>query len=239
MSQWLDPVRAALDAGDYPLRVFVRDDDVGWEDERLLALLDAFDDYGVPLDLAVIPCALTSVLAAELVRRPRVELHQHGFAHVNHEPVGRKCEFGAARSREAQRDDIARGQARLHELLGDTVHPIFTPPWNRCTRDTALSLVEVGFSTLSRDLSAGAFDVPGVREVPITFDWFAKRKGVPLGRLERGALLAGGMEGGQPTGLMLHHALFDAEELRALRELLSLLAPHPRVSMGTLTSFSI
>jgi len=115
--------------------------------------------------------------------------------------------------------------------------PIFTPPWNRCTRDTALSLVEVGFSTLSRDLSAGAFHVPGLREVPITFDWFARRNGVPLSREQRGVLLAGQIDLPRPIGIMLHHALFDGEELAALRDLFEVLAPHPRVRLANMAAF--
>ena len=42
MSSWLQPVEAALDAAPAPVPVFFRDDDAGWGDERLLALLDAF-----------------------------------------------------------------------------------------------------------------------------------------------------------------------------------------------------
>ena len=41
-------------------------------------------------------------------------MHQHGYAHVNHEPEGRKCQFGASRSAAEQSDDIAAGR----ELLG-------------------------------------------------------------------------------------------------------------------------
>jgi hypothetical protein len=237
VSHWLDPVRAALDGGDEPVRVFVRDDDVGWANERLVCLLDVCGDYGVVLDLAAIPQALTKSLALGLTRH-RVEVHQHGLAHVNHEAVGRKCEFGPARARGTQRADIARGRDQLATLLGSEVRPIFTPPWNRCTRETAESLVELGFLTLSRDRSAGTFDLAGLRELPITFDWFAQRKGVPLSRTERGDLLAREMNGERPVGVMLHHALVDAEELRVLRELLGVLTAHPRVSMGTMTSLS-
>ena len=47
-------------------------------------------------------------MARELTARG-VAVHQHGFAHENHEPQGRKCEFGPSRSRVAQRRDIAAG----------------------------------------------------------------------------------------------------------------------------------
>jgi hypothetical protein len=152
---WLDPVRQALDEG--PCTVFFRDDDAGWGDERLSALLDLFDRRGLPVDLAVIPAELRPTLTAELtVRAPAgaVHLHQHGVAHVNHEPAGRKCEFGPARSYAAQAADITRGAAILADAFGDLVAPVFTPPWNRCSAVTADVLADAGFAVLSRDSTA-------------------------------------------------------------------------------------
>jgi len=236
VTRWLDPVRQALDAGATPVRVFVRDDDVGWADQRLFALLDLCAELGVPIDLAVIPCALTEPLTARLGRWP-AEVHQHGYAHVNHQPSGRKCEFGPARSPTAQLRDIAHGWQRLRALLGPAVRPIFTPPWNRCGDETAAGLAELGFAALSRDLSAGTVDLPGLTELPITFDWFARRNGVPLSREQRGVLLAGQIDLPRPIGIMLHHALFDGEELAALRDLFEVLAPHPRVRLANMAAF--
>src|ERR1041385_7706803 len=99
LTNWLDPVRKRLDEAAGPITFFFRNDDVGWEDERLFELLDVFWQYEVPIDLAVIPKAISRETAARLRRqvagRPElVSVHQHGYAHVNHEQTGRKCEFG-------------------------------------------------------------------------------------------------------------------------------------------------
>ena len=153
---WLRPVEEALDAADRPVRFFFRDDDAGWGDVRLIELLDLFAACSLPVDLAVIPRALDAGLAGELGMRRRVGLHQHGLAHVNHEREGRKCEFGPARAADAQRRDIEAGRARLADLLGARVDPIFTPPWNRCTADTGRCLAALGFEVLSREARAGA-----------------------------------------------------------------------------------
>ncbi len=64
---WLGPVVDALDRRTVPIEVFVRDDDAGWADAELFALLDVFAARGMPIDLAVIPDALTPRLAAELL----------------------------------------------------------------------------------------------------------------------------------------------------------------------------
>jgi peptidoglycan/xylan/chitin deacetylase (PgdA/CDA1 family) len=219
---WLDPVTAALDAAPAPVDVFFRDDDAGWGTDRLLALLDVFARHDVPLDLAVIPTALDEQLAAELLRRAasqRVHLHQHGYAHDNHEPDGRKYEFGPHRSRDEQQRDIAAGAARLRDLLGVT-QPIFTPPWNRCTADTGRALVALGFEVLPREARAEPLGIDGLAEIPIRVDW------VKADATQRLASAIG--EGGR-TGVMFHHAAMDAGALARADELLALLARDDRV----------
>src|SRR3954447_1568726 len=123
-TSWLRPVERALEAAAFA-RFFFRDDDAGWGDERLIALLDVFEARATWVDLAVIPAALGTGLACELLARERVGLHQHGFAHANHEREGRrKCEFGAARPAARQLADIGAGRSRLQALLGDRLDPV-------------------------------------------------------------------------------------------------------------------
>lgn len=230
---WLGSLRRALDNASRPVRIFFRDDDVGWGNERLFELLDLFARYSLPLDLAVIPTELTLPLSTRLTSSIEaapapINVHQHGYAHVNHEPLGRKCEFGPARCREDQRRDIALGAQRIRDLLGPIARPIFTPPWNRCTAETGRCLVELGFRVLSCAASTPPLDLPGLIEIPIRVDWFAKRKGQRLSRTELGTLLAGEVERAPAVGVMFHHALMDADEMQAAEELFALLAGHER-----------
>jgi hypothetical protein len=69
MRSSLTPLIAALDAAGAPVAFFLRDDDAGWADARLLALLDCTEKAGVPIDLAVIPLAPGAALAASLCAR--------------------------------------------------------------------------------------------------------------------------------------------------------------------------
>ncbi len=235
---WLDPVRDALDEG--PTTVFFRDDDAGWGDERLWSLLDLFDRRSLPVDVAVIPASLHPALASELTVRARaggVHLHQHGWAHVNHEPVGRKCEFGPSRDHSAQAADIARGQDDLRDAFGDLLDPVFTPPWNRCTSDTAAALTANGIAVLSRDSTAAPLPSP-VPEVPITVDWFGSRTGVRWTPYELADRLAAAIRSGRPVGIMLHHAVTDSGELAAIGALLALLSIHPNTRAIPLTALA-
>jgi len=227
----------SLDQTAQPVEVFFRDDDAGWEDDRLFELIARFAEHGLPLDLAVIPAELTPALAGRLVET-HAGMHQHGYAHANHETEGRKCEFGPARGYREQRLDIARGWGRLRELLGDRVDPFFTPPWNRCTRDTGEAAVDLGFRVISREHRAEPLGVAGLAEVPVHVDWFAKKKGVPLGRAAVGEQIAGHVAEGGPVGVMFHHAVMDEGEMAAAEELLALLAGHANTRFASILSLA-
>src|SRR4051812_42668122 len=215
----------ALDEAPGPVQVFFRDDDAGWGDERLLRLADGFAGHGLPPDLAVIPAALSPGLAETLRERP-VGLHQHGYAHVHHPREGRQCEFGSARSRAQQQDDIARGHERLQELLGDRLDPFFTPPWNRCTRDTGEALVALGFAALSREHRAEPLGL--LPEVPVHLDV------ARLAPEELDERFARFVADGGPVGVMFHHAVMEPEDFARADALLALLAGHPNVAARSL-----
>ena len=156
-------------------------------------------------------------------------LHQHGLAHVNHEREGRKCEFGPARGAAAQRRDIEAGRARLADLLGDRVDPIFTPPWNRCSADTGRLPRGARVPPRSHGRrERRRWTYPGLQELPVSVDWFAHRHGERLSPAELGGRIAAAIGGGAPVGVMFHHAIIDAADLRRTGELLSLLADHER-----------
>jgi len=241
MNDWLDPLWATLDAAPCPVSFFFRNDDAGWKDERLFELLYTFSRHSVPLDVAVIPNALSANLATGLRRLLEIDgellsLHQHGYAHLNHELAGRKCEFGLSRSRTQQLSDIQAGKKLLSDLCGPIDESIFTPPWNRCTAITGECLLQSGFGVLSRDASAAPLNIQGLFELPVSIDWLARRKGVRVPLNETGFALAHAASGDVPVGMMLHHAAMDDEDDRNVNELLVLLASNSQARCGLMTS---
>ena len=234
MQAGLNAALQALDSAAAPVRFYVRDDDAGWDDARLFALLECAELAGVPIDLAVIPQACSDALAHALCARIDaaplpIGVHQHGFAHINHEAVGRKCEFGQTRGIEAQRRDLCRGQARLRAQFGARLDRLFTPPWNRCSALTPALLAHLGYGALSRDHSAPPQDA--LPEWPVHVDWCREwRKAVLAG--EHGAdrigqALARAIAGGDAVGVMLHHAQMTCAELVSLQALFKPLTQHP------------
>lgn len=241
MSDDLTPVRAALDAASAPLDIFLRDDDAGWNDVRLIALLDIAARAGVPIDLALIPLALGDALAQELRARidaapGRVGVHQHGYAHVNHQGEGRSGEFGAARDVNAQRQDLLQGRDRLLQHFAERLDAIFTPPWNRCAPGTPGLLAELRYVALSRD--RGAAPQRALPELPVDVDWCKHFRAVgppAIAEALAQAISARGADG-QPLGLMLHHAVMDDGELALLEDWLIALAKHPRLRWRSMRS---
>ena len=236
---WLSSIRELLDHATNPIEIFFRDDDAGWDNGRLYALLDEFAKAGIPIDLAVIHDALDDGLSKELLTRWRqskhqLGLHQHGFSHTNHETEGRKCEFGISRTKSQQKADIAKGQEMLSKHFGQALDPFFTPPWNRCTQATAECLEELGFKLLSRDATAISFTALTIKQVPIHVDWSklikASRQALP----ELAGAIVKNLGSNKLTGIMLHHADMGKVQLRPLTELLSVLAGHENATVKLL-----
>lgn len=205
-----------------PVEMFFRNDDAGWAQDSLDRLLEIFADAGVPVDLAVIPAALNTVIARRLdhwrQEHPGIGLHQHGFAHTNHEADGaRKCEFGEARSQTRRLADIAAGQLRLKSFLGQT-DPVFTPPWNRMAGETAAALAPMGFALVSDDGALAKARCPAAT-LAIGFDWEKHRRN---GTLEQSLATAiGACRGDAPLGIMLHHETMDQAARATLAAFLS------------------
>ncbi len=226
-SEWLKPVSEACEKRRTPVKIFFRDDDAGWEDDKLFQLIDLFRKHKMPLDIAVIPCETSEslakrLLAAFLESPGLLSIHQHGLQHTNHEQTGRKCEFGESRNYEQQFADISKGKAILERYFGEKPEKIFTPPWNRCTADTAKALRELGFTLLSRESGATPLSINGLAEIPVSLDWFAKRKGVSLLRKEIGEKLAKQIAENETVGIMLHHSVMDEKDFVFLEQLIEL-----------------
>lgn len=234
-ADWVTAVRAALDARQAPVQIFFRDDDAGWDDQRLYALLDCFRAPQIPIDLAVIPQSISQSLADTLLARwlsnpLLLGLHQHGFSHSNHELEGRKCEFGNSRSHEQQFRDLQAGKQHLEQLLGSALDKIFTPPWNRCNQITADSLTQLGFLALSRNVGAATINAGTLQEIPVAIDWCGiKTKSTqPWPAISHAITEHLQQEHPEPLGIMLHHAVMDNDDLDHLQVLLQLIFQHPQ-----------
>ena len=112
--------------------VFFRADDVAVPGANFVRLMDLFTRYRAPLCLAVVPAWLTQARWRHLKRigqkAPSLWCwHQHGWRHVNHEPEGKKQEFGPSRpSFEDSRRPYPRERSPAN-IDGGVFFPRFLP----------------------------------------------------------------------------------------------------------------
>ena len=165
-----------------PCYVFFRADDVAVPGANFVRLMDLFTRYRAPLCLAVVPAWLTQArwqhLAGIGQKSPSLWCwHQHGWRHVNHEPEGKKQEFGPSRSAVKIREDLVRGKDRLHTLMGDSFYPVFTPPWNRCDQNTLDMLKELNYKAVSRSNMGRPPSPDGLPDFAVSVDLHTRKEG--------------------------------------------------------------
>lgn len=139
-----------------------RENDLGkqriWEAEQIVDGL--FQKFDFPYVIAIIPQKNGVSLSDDpekvefikhAVQAEKVEVAQHGFAHINHTKENHKVGEFRERDYETQLQDIKIGKEILCkscELSGITT---FVPPWNTWDNNTAKALKKTGFSILSAD----------------------------------------------------------------------------------------
>lgn len=235
----LRPHLERLQKEERKIKIFFRDDDVDVEGDTLTRLLDLFLSQGVPINLEIIPKSLTDPAIKLLHEYKRshgsiLELNQHGWQHLNHERVGKKCEFGISRGLDEQLEDISRGKSRLEEIFGHSFYPVFTPPWNRCTVDTFRVLDQLCFRVLSKDMGKQPIKGYSFMEISTTLDLFSWKGGAALKPPEKivGELIS--QMGVLPAiGILLHHKVMDAEVFSLLETLIEELKQYPIVKFYT------
>ena len=221
-----------------------RDDDCVEPTPALDRLLAISAETAAPLALAVVPARLSTALPARLARAAetaRVTLLQHGYAHRNHAPAGRKKqELDPERSLPGMLDELARGAARLTAQFGTeaaiTSLPVLVPPWNRIDPRLPDRLVPLGFRGLSTDGPRPAAEtVPGLRQANTHVDLLrAQRK---TGTIDPDQVLSdlvghlaarrrGEVDAEEPSGLLTHHLAHDAASWALLERLLKRLGGH-------------
>ena len=218
-----------------PVTVFFRVDDAGAAIGRLIRLLDLFAEFRMPLALSVVPAWITAAwwkrLQPAVDRTPELWCwHQHGWGHVNHEPAGKKSEFGPARTAAGIRSDLKRGRKRLAEIFGDAFVPIFTPPWNRCDGRTLHLLRESGYLAVSRSRDALPPSPEGLPDLSVHIDLHTRKGRDPKADLclliqEMEAAFAGGC-----CGIMVHHTRMNRAAFSFLEALLDILCTTPRAA---------
>ena len=172
MTPWLDPLLGTLDASTHPIVFFFRDDDVGWGDERLWALLDRFGEHrhagGPGGDPGVADGAadrLSSAAGGSGRTAGSRSTSTAGPTSTTRPTVGAASSGRPAARRTCGPTCGADGR-RWSPPSGRRSCEVFVPPWNRCTDATARVLRDEGVRALSRDVTAEPFGARRSRRGP-------------------------------------------------------------------------
>jgi peptidoglycan/xylan/chitin deacetylase (PgdA/CDA1 family) len=218
------------------VKLFFRADDIGVPGRQCARLMAIFERHQAPLCLAVVPSWLTrrrwQTLKKLALQAPHLCCwHQHGWRHVNYEQQGKKQEFGPGRSAASLQSDLVKGQQRLHDLLGQVFYPVFTPPWNRCSRETLRLLSTLGYVAISRFENSRPVAPDHLPDLSVNVDLHTRKSNDPHQGwldLERDFIraLASGL-----CGVMLHHQRMNTAAFSFLDLLIRECKRHPNIEM--------
>jgi len=225
-----------------PIPIFFRADDSGVISGNFLRLLRLFQDYQLPLCLAVVPAWLTRTrwraISAHIdTSSPDWCWHQHGWTHANHQRSGKKSEFGSDRSADAIVKDIDRGRRRIESIIGSSFYPAFTPPWNRCTETAVEILKEQGFSAVSRSFGEQKKPVC-LPDYFINVDLHTRKKADHISAYD-GLLIEWRRALDERwLGVMIHHQLMGEDDFELLEWLLQTTVRSPKLHGCTFAELS-
>ncbi len=214
-----------------------RDDDAVAPTPALSTLRACATAAGIPIALAVIPARATTELAAKLRNWPSATVLQHGLSHTNHEtPPAKKIELGTARPLQHVIADLITGWNLLEPF--DPL-PVLVPPWNRISPGLTGRLPGLGYKGLSTFTPrARPHPAPGLLQVNThvdIIDWRGGGAFVGTGPAitatvrHLSARRSGAADPDEPTGLLTHHLVHDAECERFLERFTAATSLHPAV----------
>lgn len=226
-SRLQNAIDTGIDQSTTTPEIFFRADDIGYPSKQFSQMIDSFKTSSLPLCLATVPAWLNRERFTELRRITGTSdkqwcWHQHGHVHHNFETAGKKQEFGPARDQQQIYTSLARGQQQLNAISDTIWHPVFTPPWNRCSEDTLKALQELGFKAVSRSKGATPRAVSLV-DFQVNVDLHTRKEVSAMQGFENllkeiETSIASGL-----CGFMLHHPRMNRRSLEFLDILLQVL----------------
>jgi len=205
------------------MKIFFRDDDLGWDTLRFQRLLQIFQNNEAKLNVAAIPkiCYENFLKGTFSEFAPWMQVHTHGYAHVNWKASGKRCEFDENRSFEEVRTELTQGITLLQELFPQLYFPAFIPPWNNIAAKFIPLLPQAGYRMLSRSNSSNQIPAPDIQNLDVSINLHSatQKLQIPLKvvieKIQQKKIA--------PVGILLHHAMMDDLDFIFLDQLLKAL----------------
>ncbi|WP_415404329.1 polysaccharide deacetylase family protein [Tateyamaria sp. SN3-11] len=194
-----------------------RDDDAIAPTQALDQLRGLSEEIDLSVHLAVIPSLAQPALVDAMAGMIPVV---HGWAHQDHSTAPeKKNEFQTPRPDAVE--ETAMALARMHDIFGTRLRPMFVPPWNRINADVTQALAAQGYTALSTfGPRAGPQAAPGLTQINTHIDpiwWKGTRDLVDPDHLiaqtvrHLTARRTGTEDTEEPLGLLTHHLVHTPE----------------------------
>lgn len=202
--------------------LFFRNDDLGWMPAQFERLMALFRKHELVLCAAAIPlyCNDSYKKNAFDADQAFLEIHSHGYSHLDHQNQGKKAEFGDQRDPESVRHELKKSLQMTQDLFGDLYFAAFTPPWNRIEDRFLPILKETGFKVLSRDGDKNGA-VTGLMELNIHVDVHTSKKGKLTSPQAIWESTQAQWEKSDLCGIMLHHKHMEDQDYAVLDQFLA------------------
>jgi hypothetical protein len=218
-----------------------------WRDDDAIAptpLLDVLLGVAspLPISLAVIPGLVEPILADRLTHEPQIAILQHGWRHIDHVArlrlKGDPSEYPKQRATSEVARELRTGRQRLKGLFGDRALPVFVPPFHGFHEGFLPLLASNGLRAISRNHARTAKSLAGVMQVnthvelirwsdPPSFNGTAAALARLIAHLK--ARREGDADIEEPTGILTHHLVQDAESYAFIKELIVVTLAHPAI----------
>lgn len=209
-----------------PVSFWWRDDDAVEPSIALDRLERLAARFSLRVHIAVVAARASQPLADRVAQSGNLVPLVHGWRHANHAPEGiKKSEFGTPRQEASA--EITQAVGRLKNLFGDSLLPMFVPPWNRFDPCYLPVLESSGCRALSTfGARQNAHPHPGILQInthidPI--DWRGTRDLAEVDNLLARLILMleqrarGKLDASEPIGYLTHH-LVHSEAIWAFSE---------------------
>ena len=215
---------------------FFRNDDVHKITKKLKRLIDLFLDYGIPINLAIIPNKIESELVSYLILLKQkygrlVSIHQHGFNHNHNENKNwnnnAPFEFGSDQSYDYQLKLIKKGKSIMDNAFENYNIPAFTPPYHSFNNNTIKVLNDLNFKLFSADLNLKKIDLKLLKNISVNIDIVKEYYPKKISKLEneiiRELLYLIKNKTSNTIGIVLHHEKMSDYDFKVIERLIKLI----------------
>ena len=204
------------------INFWFRDDDIGYDDEKLIEMMKFFEKKNINLLLAAIPSAIDLNTKNILSKFNNYTIAQHGYSHINYSDV--ECaEFTIDRDPFIVKQEIQLGDDKLRRIFGKKYMKVFIPPWFEIDDNTHKIINELNYMALS-NYWHNQKNKYGMNEINCQVDLIEWEKAWTFGGeeyvLEQILSEISAKNGNCNIGILLHHERLGKESYKFLNKFL-------------------